>query len=99
MLPKDEYNLAKTLQCIRNCIVHDMLPLFRIRDRYYEADLKINLIYNTTKTISISADEVNTYTLGQSSIELWSYYLLTRTRELIDFLFKERVKKFPPDFL
>ena len=99
MLPKNEYNLAKTLQCIRNCIVHDMLPKFRIRDKYYEADLKINLSYNTTKTISISADEVNTYTAGQSSIELWSYYLLTRTRELIDFLFKERVKKFPPDFL
>ena len=44
-------------------------------------------------------DEINTYTLGKSSIELWSYYLLTRTRELIDFLFKERVKKFPPDFM
>ncbi|MEI0581390.1 hypothetical protein [Brachyspira pilosicoli] len=44
-------------------------------------------------------DEINTYILGKSSIELWSYYLLTKTRELIDFLFKERVKKISPDFI
>lgn len=99
MLPKNEYNTAKTIQCIRNCIVHDMLPEFRINDKYYEADLKISLNSNTTKIIIIPVDEINTYTLGKSSIELWSYYLLTRTRELIDFLFKERVKKFPPDFI
>ncbi|MEI0485516.1 hypothetical protein R4K89_00505 [Brachyspira intermedia] len=99
MFTKKEYDIAKTLQCIRNCVVHDMLPQFRINGKFYEADLKINLSYNTTKIISIPEDEINTYTLGQSSIELWSYYLLTRTRGLIDFLFKERVKKFPPDFL
>ena len=99
MLPKNEYDLAKTLQSVRNCVVHDMLPQFNINDQYYEAELKINLSYNTTKTIQIPVDEINTYTIGQSSIELWSYFLLTRTRKLIEFLFKERVKKYPPDFL
>ena len=98
MLPKNEYNLAKTLQCVRNCIVHDMLPEFTINGKYYEAELKINLNSDIKKNIQIPADEINTYTIGQSSIELWSYFLLTRTRTLIEFLFKERVKKFPPDF-
>ena len=42
MLPKNEYNTAKTIQCIRNCIVHDMLPEFRINDKYYEEYLGMN---------------------------------------------------------
>ena len=98
MLPKEEYNLAKTLQCVRNCIVHDMLPDFSIKGKYYEAELKINLSSNIKKNIQIPIDEIKTYTIGQTSIELWSYFLLTRTRKLIEFLFKDRVKKFPPDF-
>ena len=98
MLPKEEYNLAKTLQCVRNCIVHDMLPDFSIKGKYYEAELKINLSSNIKKNIQIPIDEIKTYTIGQTSTELWSYFLLTRTRKLIEFLFKDRVKKFPPDF-
>ncbi|WP_297208353.1 hypothetical protein [uncultured Brachyspira sp.] len=98
MLPREEYNLAKTLQCVRNCIVHDMLPSFSVNGKYYESELKINLGSSIKRTIKIPADEVNNYTIAQSSIELWSYFLLTRTRKLIEFLFKDRVKKFPPDF-
>lgn len=98
MLPKNEYNLAKTLQNIRNCIVHDMLPKFSLIDGYYQAEMKINLSSNITKVIKISEAEIKNRTTGQSSIELWSYFLLTRTRSLIEFLFINRVKKFPPEF-
>ena len=98
MLPNNEYNLAKTLQNIRNCIVHDMLPKFSLIDGYYQAEMKINLSSNITKVIKISEAEIKNRTTGQSSIELWSYFLLTRTRSLIEFLFINRVKKFPPDF-
>ena len=98
MLPHNEYNLAKTLQNIRNCIVHDMLPKFSLIDGYYQAEMKINLSSNITKVVKISEEEIKNRTTGQSSIELWSYFLLTRTRSLIEFLFINRVKKFPPDF-
>lgn len=98
MLPNNEYNLAKTLQNIRNCIVHDMLPKFSLIDGYYQAEIKINLNSNITKNIKISEEEVKNHTTGQSSIELWSYFLLTRTRKLIEYLFINRVKKFPPEF-
>ena len=98
MLPHNEYNLAKTLQNIRNCIVHDMLPKFSLIDGYYQAEMKINLSSNITKVIKISEAEIKKRTTGQSSIELWSYFLLTRTRSLIEFLFINRVKKFPPEF-
>ena len=98
MLPNNEYNLAKTLQNIRNCIVHDMLPKFSLIDGYYQAEMKINLSSNITKIIKISESEIKNRTTGQSSIELWSYFLLTRTRSLIEFLFINRVKKFPPEF-
>ena len=98
MLPHNEYNLAKTLQNIRNCIVHDMLPKFYLIDGYYQAEMKINLSSNITKVVKISEEEIKNRTTGQSSIELWSYFLLTRTRSLIEFLFINRVKKFPPDF-
>ena len=98
MLPNNEYNLAKTLQNIRNCIVHDMLPKFSLIDGYYQAEMKINLSSNITKVIKISEAEIKNRTTGQSSIELWSYFLLTRTRSLIEFLFINRVKKFPPEF-
>lgn len=98
MLPNNEYNLAKTLQNIRNCIVHDMLPKFSLIDGYYQAEIKINLSSNITKVVKISEAEIKNRATGQSSIELWSYFLLTRTRSLIEFLFINRVKKFPPDF-
>ena len=98
MLPNNEYNLAKTLQNIRNCIVHDMLPKFSLIDGYYQAEMKINLSSNITKVIKISEAEIKNRTTEQSSIELWSYFLLTRTRSLIEFLFINRVKKFPPEF-
>ena len=98
MLPNNEYNLAKTLQNIRNCIVHDMLPKFSLIDGYYQAEMKINLSSNITKVIKISEAEIKNRTTGQSSIELWSYFLLTRTRSLIEFLFINRVKKFPQEF-
>ncbi|TXJ47453.1 hypothetical protein [Brachyspira aalborgi] len=98
MLPNNEYNLAKTLQNIRNCIVHDMLPKFSLIDGYYQAEIKINLSSNITKVVKISEAEIKNRTTGQSSIELWSYFLLTRTRSLIEFLFINRVKKFPPEF-
>ena len=98
MLPHNEYNLAKTLQNIRNCIVHDMLPKFSLIDGYYQAEMKINLSSNITKVVKISEEEIKNRTTGKSSIELWSYFLLTRTRSLIEFLFINRVKKFPPDF-
>ena len=98
MLPNNEYNLAKTLQNIRNCIVHDMLPKFSLIDGYYQAEIRINLNSNITKNIKISEEEVKNHTTGQSSIELWSYFLLTRTRKLIEYLFINRVKKFPPEF-
>lgn len=98
MLPNNEYNLAKTLQNIRNCIVHDMLPKFSLIGGYYQAEIKINLSSNITKVVKISEAEIKNRTAGQSSIELWSYFLLTRTRSLIEFLFINRVKKFPPEF-
>ena len=98
MLPNNEYNLAKTLQNIRNCIVHDMLPQFYLIDRHYQAEIRINLNSNITKIIKIPEAEIKNRTAGQSSIELWSYFLLTRTRSLIEFLFINRVKKFPPEF-
>lgn len=98
MLPHNEYNLAKTLQNIRNCIVHDMLPKFSLTNGYYQAEIKINLSSNITKVIKIPESEIKNRTTGQSSIELWSYFLLTRTRRLIEFLFINRVKKFPPEF-
>lgn len=98
MLPKNEYNLAKTLQNIRNCIVHDMLPKFYLIDGHYQAEIRINLNSNITKIIKIPEAEIKNRTAGQSSIELWSYFLLTRTRSLIEFLFINRVKKFPPEF-
>ena len=98
MLPNNEYNLAKTLQNIRNCIVHDMLPKFYLIDGHYQAEIRINLNSNITKIIKIPEAEIKNHTAGQSSIELWSYFLLTRTRSLIEFLFINRVKKFPPEF-
>ena len=98
MLPHNEYNLAKTLQNIRNCIVHDMLPKFSLTNGYYQAEIKINLNSNITKVVKIPESEIKNRTTGQSSIELWSYFLLTRTRRLIEFLFINRVKKFPPEF-
>lgn len=98
MLPNNEYNLAKTLQNIRNCIVHDMLPKFYLIDGHYQAEIRINLNSNITKIIKIPEAEIKNRTVGQSSIELWSYFLLTRTRNLIEFLFINRVKKFPPEF-
>ena len=98
MLPNNEYNLAKTLQNIRNCIVHDMLPKFYLIDGHYQAEIRINLNSNITKIIKIPEAEIKNRTAGQSSIELWSYFLLTRTRSLIEFLFINRVKKFPPEF-
>ena len=98
MLPHNEYNLAKTLQNIRNCIVHDMLPKFSLTNGYYQAEIKINLNSNITKVVKIPESEIKNRTTGQSSIELWSYFLLTRTRSLIEFLFINRVKKFPPEF-
>lgn len=98
MLPHNEYNLAKTLQNIRNCIVHDMLPKFSLTNGYYQAEIKINLSSNITKVVKIPEAEIKSRTTGQSSIELWSYFLLTRTRSLIEFLFINRVKKFPPEF-
>ena len=67
-------------------------------NNYYNWNLKINLSSNITKIIKIPEAEIKNRTTGQSSIELWSYFLLTRTRSLIEFLFINRVKKFPPEF-
>lgn len=98
MFDKNKYDLAKTLQNIRNCIVHDMLPNFSLVNEHYQAEIKINLSSSIKKVITIPKKEVETHTAGQSSIELWSYFLLTRSRSLIEYLFINRVKKFPPDF-
>jgi len=98
MFNPKKYKLAKTLQNIRNCVVHDMLPEFSIKDGYYEAEVKISLNSNIKSVLKIEEIEINNYTAGRDSIELWAYFLLTRTRSLIEFLFRERVKKFPPDF-
>ena len=67
-------------------------------DGHYQAEIRINLNSNITKIIKIPEAEIKNRTAGQSSIELWSYFLLTRTRSLIEFLFINRVKKFPPEF-
>ena len=58
MLPNNEYNLAKTLQNIRNCIVHDMLPKFYLIDGHYQAEIRINLNSNITKIIKIPEAEI-----------------------------------------
>lgn len=98
MLTKEKYNLAKSLQFVRNAIVHDMLPKFCICGDSYEAYLRIRGSHSIKTIVSMKIDEVNEYSIGKTSIEIWAYFLLARTRSLIEFLFQKRAAKLPPNF-
>ncbi len=98
IIPKEHFGLADELRHMRNYLMHDSLGLFVENKGFYEHELTIRYTgANVSKMVSVPIDEVNSHCLGTEAQEIWAYYILTRTRHLIDDMFQERVKRLPPE--
>jgi len=99
IIPKEHFGLADELRHMRNYLMHDNLGVFIENAEFYEYELAIRYTgANVIKKISIPVKEIQAHCLNIDSQEIWAYYILTRTRHLIEDMFRERVKRLPPDF-
>ena len=81
----------RTLQFIRNTAIHGMLPEFE-----FDEVKQIRKAKTEFKSVLLSEDEIRAHTVCDDSPELWAYYALTRTRAVIDEIFKPRAVRLPP---
>ncbi len=81
------------LKYIRNTTVHDMLPPFELIDGKYKVAIDKK---DRDNIIEIDKREIDEKCLSTDSEEIYAYFVLTRTRELMKSLFDDRVKKYPP---
>lgn len=98
IIPREHFQLANELRLIRNYLMHDSLGAFMEDGEEYRF-LMITLVngVQVSNQISIPVEEVRAHCLMSSPDELWAYYILTRTRHLIEHMFEERVKRLPPE--
>lgn len=98
IIPKDEYKLATTLRLIRNYLMHDQLGEFTENGDNYEYDFSAEIKGTTiTNILSIPKKEIEEHCMSCDYLEIWAYFILTRTRHLISQMFRERVKRLPPE--
>ncbi len=81
------------LKHVRNITVHDMLPPFELACDKYKVVVDKKDKYNT---IEIDKKEIDEKLLSTDSEEIYAYFVLSRTRELIKNIFGDRVRKYPP---
>lgn len=86
-----QYDEMRTLQFIRNTSIHGMLPEFELDEKN-----RIRKAKTEFKSVVLPEEEVRAHTVGCDSPELWAYYALTRTRAVIDEIFKPRAVRLPP---
>jgi hypothetical protein len=98
IIPREHYQGADELRLIRNYLMHDDLGVFMKSGENYEFTLGV-MTHGVFvgNPISIPIVEVKDHCLTTESQEIWAYYLLTRTRHLIEHMFEERVKRLPPE--
>lgn len=98
IIPREKQKLADELRLIRNLLMHDLLPPFEKGKFSYDSRLRTDFKGGGSfeKEISIRIEEVEDHCLYDNSEEIWAYYTLTRTRLLMNDIFKERVKRHPP---
>ena len=98
IIPREHFQLANELRLVRNHLMHDDLGAFIKSGENFEFTLCI--ISNgviVANAITIPIVEVEGHCLTPDAQEIWAYYLLTRTRHLIEHMFEERVKRLPPE--
>jgi len=98
IIPREYFPLANELRLIRNHLMHDDLGvLIKNIDNYeFNLGIMVNGAFVCTPII-IPIKEVEKHCLTTESDEIWAYYLLTRTRHMIEHMFAERVKRLPPE--
>ena len=99
IISKDHFGLADELRHMRNYLMHDNLGAFTENAGFYEHELLIKYTgANVSKMVSVPVEEIKVHCLSTDAQEIWAYYILTSTRHLIEDMFRERVKRLPPDF-
>lgn len=98
IIPRERFSLANELRLIRNHLMHDDLGAFMKNGSNYEFTIgvMVNGAFIGTP-ILIPISEIQSHCLASDPQEIWAYYLLTRTRQLIEHMFEERVKRLPPE--
>ncbi len=97
IIPREHFALANELRLIRNHLMHDDLGSFLKHGENYEFTLGVMVHGAFVGTpIVLPITEVEEHCLTAEAQEIWAYYLLTRTRHLIEHMFEERVKRLPP---
>ncbi len=98
IIPREHFMLANELRLIRNHLMHDDLGVFLENGENYEFTLGIMVGGAFVGTpIVLPIKEVEEHCLTADSQEIWAYYILTRTRHLIEHMFEDRVKRLPPE--
>lgn len=90
-------SLAHEMRLLRNQMVHLGFPPLRLNGRYWEGEVE-----NNTKDaqkgrciIQIPVADVKRHCLTETPEEIWSWYILSGTRRLMDELFRKRVERLP----
>ena len=98
IIPREHFSLANELRLIRNHLMHVDLGAFIKSGENYEFTLGVmsNGVF-VGNAIVLPITEVQDHCLNTEPQEIWAYYLLTRTRHLIEHMFEERVKRLPPE--
>jgi hypothetical protein len=94
IIAREDFNLATTLRLIRNVLMHDQLGEFAANGNMYEYDLGTDTV---TSILEIPTREIAEYCLTSHYKEIWAYFILTRTRHLMNSMFQERVQRLPPE--
>jgi hypothetical protein len=94
IIPREDFNLATTLRLIRNVLMHDRLGGFAENRDAYEYNLGTETIESI---LEIPKSEIGEHCLTADHKEIWAYFILTRTRQLMNTMFRERVKRLPPE--
>lgn len=92
-LTEEERNLAHQLRLIRNRVIHEKNFFMSLDEdkEFYQAE--IEGYGGRTEIVRISAEEVRENCHEKRKTEIGAYYVLSRTRQLINVLCAPRVKK------
>lgn len=88
---KIQYEQLRHLQLIRNTSIHGLLPEWELNEELHYYETKID-----KQILKIDQAELSSHTLSQDSNEIWAYFTLTQTRQLIEELFRPRATRLPP---
>jgi len=98
IIPADMKDLAVELRLIRNQLMHFGFPVLRDAGTVFEAEVPTNPHdgLGSNLIVSIPAQDARDHCLTGEDNEIWSWYILTRTRDLMSAIFRARVTRLPP---